>query len=274
MFDLVMLALRKLRISFLTLVVVTSFAACDPWFSYSPYESRLEEKYIALTEENLERIHALSVSDSKPFKVALLSDTHYHFAKLDEAISDINKRNYFDFVVVTGDIADNGLKQEFVFFHEHMKNLAIPYVTVIGNHDYLSNGEVVYEEMFGAYNYSFVFNNVKLVMFDNVRWESEKVPDFVWLESELKNDHGYDHVIPFSHITPVDGQMEEFRMLYHELLVRNHISLSVHGHAHYYALEEYYGDGVLYHTISSSQFSAYTELTVTPDSISVQKIDF
>ena len=253
---------------------ITIAWSCDPWFSYSPYESRLDPSYVGLTEQNLDLIRSLSAGDSKPFRVALLSDTHYHYSKLDEAVADINSKDYFDFAIVTGDIAENGLKQEFIFFHESMSKLTIPYLTVIGNHDYLVNGEKVYSEMYGPYNYTFVFNNVKFVMFDNVRWESEKSPDLPWLSSVLHNDHGYDHVIPFSHIPPFDGQMQEYREKIQQLLVENNIRYSIHGHSHRYTLEELYGGGVWYHTIPSPQYSAYTELSVYPDSISFKKIEY
>ena len=258
----------------LLFLLIAGLVSCDPWFSFSPYESRLEEVYHDITAENLALLRERSTGDSQPFKIALLSDTHYHFSKLDEAIVDINKRGYFDFAIVTGDIADNGLKQEFVYFHESMKNLTIPYLTVIGNHDYLSNGEAVYTQMFGEYNYTFVFNNVKFVMFDNVRWESEKVPEFEWFKGQLKNGHRYDHVIPFSHIPPFDGQMEEFRERFHRLLVDHEIGFSIHGHSHDFSLQELYGDGTMYHTISSPQNNAYSEMTITPGGIEIQKIEF
>ena len=256
------------------LVLALWLGACDPWFSYSPYESRLEESYIDITAANLALIRAGSAGDSKPFNVALVSDTHYHYANLDDAIADINQRASFDFVVVTGDITDNGLKQEFVFFHESMKKLTIPYVTVIGNHDYLSNGEDVYSLMFGDFNYTFVYNNVKFVLFDNVLWESEKVPDFAWLAGELSRSHQYDHVLPLSHIPPTDGQMAEFRNDFHDMLVRNNVRLSIHGHSHKYTLEDIYGDGILYHTVPTPQDREYSSISISADSVHIEKISY
>ena len=35
-----------------------------------------------------------------------------------------------------------------------MENLQKPYLTVIGNHDYSSNGGEIYMKMFGDYNYA------------------------------------------------------------------------------------------------------------------------
>ena len=67
-----------------------------------------------------------------------------------------------------------------------MKNLNKPYLTVIGNHDYLSNGEVIYKQMFGDYNYSFEFNKNKFILFDDIIIESNNNPDFNWLSMQFQ----------------------------------------------------------------------------------------
>ena len=264
---------KRLTITIFFLLAM-GLLSCDRWFSYSPYEAELDPAYHHTTEKNLSLIKAADAGDSKPFKVALLSDPHYHFSKLHDAIVHINKKGDYSFVIVTGDLSENGLMQEFIFFYESMNEMRAPYLTVIGNHDYLSNGELVYSQMFGAFNYSFVFNNVKFVMFDNTTLESNKQPDMDWLARSLVNDHGYDHVIPFSHIPPYDGQMKAYSERYHELMVRNHITASIHGHRHEFSLEETYGDGVRYLTVSSPQYRTYSELTVTPTGIEIQKIEY
>jgi 3',5'-cyclic-AMP phosphodiesterase len=269
-----MLAVRHIGKCIMLATAVAIFFSCDPWFAYSPYEVQLEKSYSASTEKNLAKIEAGDAGGSKAFKVALLSDPHYHFGKLDDAVMDISAKNDFAFAIVTGDLTDNGLKQEFIFFHESMENLTIPFITAIGNHDYLSNGEEIYSQMFGAYNYSFVFNNVKFVLFDNTTVESEKEPDFAWLDRELKNDAGYDHVIPLSHIPPYDGQMIDHQERYHKMMVDNNIRASFHGHTHDFSLEEFYGEGVIYSTVSSPQKRNYTALTITPTEIEIQKIDY
>jgi predicted phosphodiesterase len=251
-----------------------SLSSCDSYFSYSPYEAALDGRYHNTTAKQLALIKALDTNESKTFKVALLSDTHYHFDELSEAIAHINNKPDISFAIVTGDITEQGLIKEYIFFYDLMKTLKVPYVTVIGNHDYLSNGETVYSQMFGDFNYTFNFNNVKFVLFDNVRWESEKEPDFTWFAAALKNEHRWDHVIPASHIPPFDKQLAGQEELYTGLMTDNHITTSLHGHAHDFSRSQMYGDGVTYVTISSPQKRTYAELTVTPDSITVEKIDF
>ena len=217
---------------------------------------------------------SLSTGDSRPFKIAVLSDPHYHFNKLQEAIVHINQQKDYVFVIVTGDLTENGLLQEYKFFHAIMTHLRIPYVTAVGNHDYLSNGELVYRQMFGPLNYSFVFNNVKFVMFDNTTIESEKAPQMDWLAAEVINDQGYDHVIPFSHIPPYDGQMKHHMDMFHALMVNNQITTSIHGHRHDFSVEEAFGDGVRYATVSSPQKRSYMELSITATEINIKKIEY
>lgn len=250
------------------------FSSCDTWFAYSPYEAQVGPAYHATTAKNLERIKAMNSGDSRSFKVALLSDPHYHYGKLEDAIAQINKDSSYAFAVVAGDLTENGLKQEFVFFYETMARLKLPYLTVIGNHDYLSNGEALYQQMYGPYNYTFVFNNIKFVLFDNNTIESEKEPEFEWFAGELVNDNGYDHVIPIAHIPPYDVQMERYHQKYHELMVKNKVSFSIHGHRHDFSEEDVYGDGIKYVTISSPQKRTYTELTISPLGIDVRKIEY
>lgn len=256
------------------LLAFTGLASCDPWFAYSPYEAQLDEVYHNTTELNLALINAADADDSQPFKVAVLSDTHYHFSKLEDAVEHINREGDYAFAIVTGDIAENGLKQEFVYFYNIMKKLKIPYLTAIGNHDYLSNGEKVYRQMFGDFNYTFVYNQVKFVLFDNTTYESRKAPEMDWLASAVVKDGGYDHVVPMAHIPPYDGQMEKYAAQYHRLMVENDIRVSVHGHKHDFSVAQPYGDGVRYITVSSPQKRTYTELAITSDAIDVKKIEY
>ena len=128
--------------------------------------------------------------------------------------------------------------------------------------------------MYGPFNSSFVFNNTRFVLFDNNTIESEKEPDFEWVGAQLVNDRNYDHVIPVAHVPPYDVQMEKYRDRYHALLVKNDIRLSVHGHQHDFSVEKVFGDDIEYLTISSPQKRTYTELSVSPASIEVKKIEY
>lgn len=214
-------------------------------------------------------------------KIALVSDTHYHFEDLEDAIDDINHRGDATFVVATGDITENGLKKEFEIFHDVMARLSVPYLTVIGNHDYLANGGEVYRLMYGDFNYQFAFQGISFVMFDNVIWESNKAADYEWLEHAMsesaesdETSHPLRHKIIFSHIPPFDGQLEEKRDLFHSLLRKHGASISIHGHRHEYFNDDLMGDGLHYVTVGSPEKRSYAVLTVTNDSVTVEQIHF
>ena len=260
-----------------TLLASIILLGCDNPFSYSPFETTVDDRYRNTTTLNLERLGQIDTLTNPVFKIALISDTHYHFDDTRDAINHINEKGEASFVIATGDITENGLKKEFEIFHNIMAHLHSPYLTVIGNHDYLANGGDVYRQMFGAFNYTFTFQGVRFIMFDNVIWESNKEADFQWLEnafSEADETEPVRHTLIFSHIPPFDGQLKEKRELFHSMLMQNDVKVSVHGHKHEYFSGELMGDGVRYVTVGSPQKRSYALLTITEDEITVEKVPF
>lgn len=85
-------------------LIITCLQSCETLFSYSPYEGQLDQKFYGTTEKNLDLINRKDTEDSKPFKIALFSDTHYHFNKLHDALVHINEKEDISFAVVIGDI--------------------------------------------------------------------------------------------------------------------------------------------------------------------------
>lgn len=257
------------------------FISCDTPFSYSPFETQIDDRLKNTTQKNLERLRQMDTASRSVLKIALISDTHYHFEDFADAINDINERGEATFVVATGDITENGLKKEFEIFHQQMAHLHIPYLTVIGNHDYLANGGDVYRQMFGDFNYSFSFGGVSFVMFDNVIWESEKEADYSWLSQTLMQTDGPNqsnwptrHKIVFSHIPPFDGQLIENKDLFHSILRDNGVNISIHGHKHEYSNIDFFGDGSRYVTVGSPQKRAYALLTITDTEATVEQVLF
>ena len=252
-------------------------AGCERPFSYSPFEAAVPDEAKNLTEKNLERIRERELATADNFKIAVLSDAHYHFNDLRDAIAQINADTTVAFVVVTGDLTENGLLKEFEIFHKLMSALNKPYLTVIGNHDYLSNGGEVYRQIFGPVNYSFIFKDLKFIIWDNVRWESNNEPDWAWFREEVgyrnEGQQEASRIIPFSHIPPTDGQLADSAATIHKLFSENNIHLSIHGHKHEYSNEELY-PGIRYVTIGSPDKRGYVELLISPDSLHATKIRF
>lgn len=222
--------------------------ACNKLFEYSPYEARVPAEFENTINKNLQLIKDIQLN-AGAFSFAFIADNHYHYDNLRAVIDDINKNDEILFVIFGGDIADRGLLKEYMIFYDVMKNLNKPYLTVIGNHDYLVNGETVYSQMFGEYNYSFEFNECKFVIFDDIIWESNKDPDFDWLSMQLADNELYKQVFVIAHIPPFPDQFsEEMVQTYSSLMQENNVQLSMHGHIHTYSFGKVFNDSVNYLT--------------------------
>lgn len=229
--------MKCFRIIILFVITIT-FTSCEDFFEFSVYEANVKASQKNTTVKNLKLIENIQVA-SQDFKFAFITDVHYFYDNLKTVIDDINKRDDILFVVFGGDNADQALLKEYEIFYEVMTNLNKPYITVIGNHDYNSNGGLIYKKMFGAYNYSFEFNNNKFVLFDDVSRESNKDPDFNWLSTELSDNKMFNQVFVIAHIPPFDNRFTtDMEQTYKSLMKENNVSLSIHGHTHSYFYEK------------------------------------
>ena len=260
--------MKYLRILLLSLIFV--FSTCDHPFEFSVYEANVKTSQINTTVKNLKLLEEIQVN-SKEFKFAFISDVHFFYDQLTDVVNDINKRDDIKLVIFGGDIADQALLREYEIFHDIMSNLKKPYLTVIGNHDYNNNGEIIYKKMFGDYNYSFEFNNNKFVLFDDVVWESDKELDFDWLTSELKDNTNFNQVFVIAHIPYYGDQFDdELAEKYKSIMVENNVPLSIHGHTHSFNYEE--GD-VSYLTAPAVKEKVYNIVSVKDKGFSVELIE-
>ena len=148
--------------------ITLNLSSCGNLIDYSPYDT--DVKITNLNAENISKIEAAPQPEVS-LLIVVISDTHAIHTKLQTAIRFINQMQGISFVVINGDITNWGLAKEYKDFHQDITQLKIPFITVIGNHDYLSNGGNIFKRMFGQVNFSFHAGNHKVVVFDNVVWE-------------------------------------------------------------------------------------------------------
>jgi 3',5'-cyclic AMP phosphodiesterase CpdA len=150
--------------------------------------------------------HALEGSNAD-FTFAVVGDPHFHYDDLDDVIDHINGDGLSRFILVAGDLTDQALTQEFTWYARIATDYARPVVSLIGNHDHLANGRLIYERMFGPRNQVFRAGGVRFVLFDNVEVESEVPVDHAWLDAVLAEPYDGPTIV-FMHIQPTDVQLE------------------------------------------------------------------
>ncbi|MFN2439489.1 MAG: metallophosphoesterase, partial [Chitinophagaceae bacterium] len=135
--------------------------SCKKAFLYNLNEVRLEENQKNLNAKNIQKIEAIRPLDT--LKFILIGDSQRFYSELDDFVKEANGLKNIAFVALAGDISDFGLSKEFQWVNRKLTKLSMPYIAVIGNHDMLANGRKVYEQMFGAEDFTFTCNGNKFI---------------------------------------------------------------------------------------------------------------
>jgi hypothetical protein len=265
-----------MKVPLLLLLLSISHLSCENVFEFSPNEVRLSENDKNLNAKNIALIKAQPQKDTIKFVVT--SDSQRFYNELDAFVNKVNTLKNISFVVLNGDISDFGLNKEFIWVNDKLRQLKVPYLGVIGNHDMLANGRLVYKTMFGAENFSFVHNRFKFIFLNANAQETNfdgSIPDLDWLQKELTKFEDYNNAFVFSHIPPFDKGFDPRKeMLYEELLAKNKVSMSIHGHQNVFNLSKPYGDDVEYLITSPMNKRSFVVVSVAANFYRVEQLYF
>lgn len=245
-------------------------------FEYSPNQIILDEDEKNLTARQLQKIANQSPSDT--ITIAFMGDSQRWYDETEDFVSHVNRKFEVDFVVHGGDISDFGLVKEFQWVNEILSDLKAPYLTAVGNHDLLANGKKVYNEMFGAYNYSFDYGDFLFIILDTNSREYEfngRVPDLEWLQ-QILSENDSRKVVVISHVPPWDGDFDsELEQSYANILANDpNVILSLHAHSHSYLDKEFYNDGTRYFVTTSMQKEGYAVIKLWNDGLAIERINY
>lgn len=262
--------LTRIKMLWIVSAITLIGSSCGNLIDYSPYDT--DVKNTNLNAENIAKIETSSPpADSLGFVV--ISDTHANHTQLQTAIRFINQMQGISFVVINGDITNWGLAKEYNDFHQDITQLKVPFITVIGNHDYLSNGGMIFKRMFGEMNFSFHAGNQKVVVFDNIVWEKgNHSPDLDWLQANLPSV-GDQPSLLFTHIHIWDPQLENgYADRMREIIEVNRVQLCVFGHGsnHRFEIENH----IPYLVVPKIAAGALTKITLTKDTVVHEIIKF
>ncbi|WP_297067550.1 metallophosphoesterase [Thermococcus sp.] len=181
-------------------------------------------------------------------RIAHISDTHitgdaaYKGYAFDLIAEEIN-RGSFDFVIHTGDVTNQGLREEYERAAYELKKLWKPVVVIPGNHDVRNVGYKLFEKFIGPPNGVFEFENGVLI------WVDSTIPDlsdgrigtykFKWLKEKLEEYSGrrIKIVAAHHHLVPLPDTGRERNVLYNagdvlDLFIRHDVTLYTCGHKH------------------------------------------
>lgn len=211
------------------LLVFSLLTGCGA-IQYSPWQSNAPD--YDLTAKHLNRLMKYDTGRYEPFAIAVVGDPQAVAGSFKRAVDILNERSDIDFVVIAGDLTDRGLMSEFKMIGDALERLEKPALTIVGNHDGLSNGSKLYQEMFGPLNYSFIYKDVKFVMWNNNAYEWSV--DMDWLAAEVNSHH---RVVIVAHQPPDDGALSlSQEQRWKEIRQKPNVVTSIHGHVHRFNL--------------------------------------
>ena len=257
------------RASSLILLILLS-VSCEELTEYSPYDTNVREEYINSME--CDKVCNSCVHSEDTLKFAVISDVHDDYDNMTDALESISKQENLQFIICNGDITNFGLAKEFEWYADEVKKSSIPLITLIGNHDYRSNGLQIFEKLFGPVNTSFVTGNYKFILFSNVILENNNMsPKYEWLIDEI-SDSSKHHIV-VTHVPPFSGEMEGIhKLVFRQIVNSENTILCLHGHVSYFEDSNYNG----IHTIITNKIynREYSVISLIGNQSFVKRINF
>ena len=266
---------RKILLSLFITCLLTS---CDDVFQTHPYSVHFDGE----TEINAKRISIIEPStlNKDTLRVAFISDTHLWHSDARDEVDDINSRADIDFVIHCGDLTDTGTAKEFEWSRDILNRLRVPFVALIGNHDFLGTGNQTYSKMYGPMDFSFIAARVKFVCLNTNATEFDymaAVPNFDYMEYEMVSDSArFDRTVIVMHSPPYSDQFNNnvCKAFRRYLDFFPGLMCCVYGHNHNANVDDIYGDGLIFYGIDCAAHRNYRIMTITPDSYEMEQIRY
>jgi 3',5'-cyclic AMP phosphodiesterase CpdA len=181
-----------------------------------------------------------------PVVVAHISDFHvgsYHFVSnlMNRTVEELNELRP-DMVVVTGDLTDNGFRQEYLTVKAYLDELDCERVVITpGNHDSRNVGYLHFQELFGPLFTTLRWKGVCVVAADSSEpdLDAGKIgrERYGWIVENYQDVEDFKIFALHHHLLPVPGTGRERNIVYDagdilEILFYSGVDLVLTGHKH------------------------------------------
>ena len=266
------------------LLSIVLLASCDDVFQTHPYDVHIKGEH-NLNTKNMARIEE-AFTDNDTLRIAFISDTHLWHSDARDEVADVNHMNV-DFVVHCGDLTDTGTTKEFEWSRDILNGLRMPYVALIGNHDFLGTGDQTYSVMYGKMDFSFIAARVKFVCLNTNATEYDymaAVPNFDFMDEETTRDSArFDRTVIVMHAPPYSDQFNNnvCKAFRRYLDFFPGLMCCVYGHCHGDDVGSLYDDDlrqsvrtVVFWGIDCAEHRNYRIMTITPDGYEMEQIRY
>lgn len=180
------------------------------------------------------------------FSFALLTDTHISSSNprpmedLQRSIAEINQNPAIEFVVVTGDLTENGDRASIQAIKDALDQLNVPYYAASGNHEttWSESGVMDFSRVFGDSRFAFTHNGMYFIGFNSgpvIRMADGHVApqDIAWLKHNLDSvsASGDAPIFVFTHYPLRNGDVDNWYDVT-DVLRQHNVQCVMGGHYH------------------------------------------
>ncbi len=196
---------------------------------------------------------SILVFAAEPFRFALITDLHITVNNpvpaedLQNAIGEINSMKDVDFVLVSGDITDNGDSLSLREAKKMLDKLRIPYYITAGNHEttWSESGFTDFVKIFGNNRFSFTHKGFEFIGFTTgpmlKMGDGHIAPqDIDWVKSELEKNGSKMPAFIITHYPLLNGDVDNWYDMT-DVLRKFDIQAVLNGHYHRNAILNYDG---------------------------------
>jgi Icc protein len=270
---------KNITILSIVLLATVMFTSCEK-FEFDPNQSVDLSSPEQLNYFNINRIQDKNTDSTVDF--VLMGDSHIDYENLDKLVKHVNQRNDIDFVVHAGDLTEHGILLQYKQTADYMQRLRYPFVTVVGNHDLVGNGENMFTHMYGHLNFSFITGGIKFVFFNSNSREygfNGTVPDLNWLQREMDAPGNFSKIILVSHVPFTDKDFDQAMRNDYVNLIANRqgkpVIMSLNGHLHDGFIDTPpQAGGILHLAAGSVNRKAYIVVHIKGSDVSYEKVYF